>query len=346
MPPKKERIPIPPELSARVLFESDRTCCVCCKKMPVQIHHIDDDPSNNDIENLAVLCLLCHNETQLRGGFDRKLNAGQVRLYRADWLRRVRIYRQSTPRQPVVGSSEHEVSCQLAAGETGRQIHPAATRTGTAISEGRSPRERAGSGYYSRVELLDLVYLQAPLNSLAATVGRVSEELCTEILIFEKAASKARDSGQMLQAEVVEGPINRIQEISTVLLARLRDLDLAIISYAKYAPPKVRADPHLRPEVCKDLTGIYKIILGTRTATKGLGLLIVSIDKYQLTPYGPLPVLNDMRLSLSELVDGFSIAEEWAKAIRDCPVKCPPARRLSLKAMLGRAESVNPGLVR
>lgn len=75
-----------------MLFLSDRTCCVCRVRDPrkiLQIHHIDEDPSNNSRQNLAVLCGQCHNETQIRGGFGRKLDAEQVILYRDDWLRQV-----------------------------------------------------------------------------------------------------------------------------------------------------------------------------------------------------------------------------------------------------------------
>lgn len=53
---------------------------------PFQLHHVDEDPSNNDRGNLAVLCVDCHRETQIRGGFDRKLDAMQICLYRNDWL--------------------------------------------------------------------------------------------------------------------------------------------------------------------------------------------------------------------------------------------------------------------
>jgi hypothetical protein len=87
---KKTRTEISAELAANVLVDSDRICCVCRKPdKPVQIHHIDENPSNNVPENLAVLCFDCHHLTQLRGGFDRKLDAAQVRTYRADWLARV-----------------------------------------------------------------------------------------------------------------------------------------------------------------------------------------------------------------------------------------------------------------
>lgn len=87
----KRRTPvISPDVAAKVQFLADRTCCVCRKQgKPVQIHHIDADPTNNDIENLAVLCLDCHTQTLVSGGFYRKLDANQVRLYRDDWLNAV-----------------------------------------------------------------------------------------------------------------------------------------------------------------------------------------------------------------------------------------------------------------
>lgn len=83
-----KRVPISPEKAAKVLFSSDRTCCVCRQKgKSVQIHHIDDNPANNEISNFAVLCFDCHNETQIAGGFNRKLDAEQIILYRDDWYR-------------------------------------------------------------------------------------------------------------------------------------------------------------------------------------------------------------------------------------------------------------------
>jgi hypothetical protein len=97
----KKRVPIPKADAAKVLFASDRTCCVC--RTPgkrVQIHHIDDDPSNNEHSNLAVLCFECHGDTQTSGGFGRQLDAEQVHLYRDNWHRiisdrRVQDYRDA-----------------------------------------------------------------------------------------------------------------------------------------------------------------------------------------------------------------------------------------------------------
>jgi hypothetical protein len=87
----KERIEIPKEVVASILVTSARTCCVCNEPdKEVQIHHIDEDPSNNDPSNLAALCFSCHNETQIKGGFGRKLDAVQVLKYKAEWEQRVR----------------------------------------------------------------------------------------------------------------------------------------------------------------------------------------------------------------------------------------------------------------
>lgn len=91
-----QRSEIPPDMAADLLFQSDRTCCVCGERgRPVQIHHIDGNPSNHSVSNLAVLCFDCHRDTQIRGGFDRKLDARQIVLYRDGWYQRVRRRREA-----------------------------------------------------------------------------------------------------------------------------------------------------------------------------------------------------------------------------------------------------------
>ena len=108
---KKNRIPIPDSLAAQVIFEHDRTCCVCnVRGRATQIHHIDDNPSNNDRENLALLCLEDHNDTQVRGGFGRKLNPDIVRKYREDWVQRVNDRRAAADR--VATEAYHKAEAQ------------------------------------------------------------------------------------------------------------------------------------------------------------------------------------------------------------------------------------------
>lgn len=88
---KKVRIPIPDAIAADILFFSDRTCCVCnARGKQVQIHHINGNPANNLIENLAVLCFDCHDQTMIKGGFGRRLEENQILKYRGDWINRVK----------------------------------------------------------------------------------------------------------------------------------------------------------------------------------------------------------------------------------------------------------------
>jgi len=90
----KEKIPIPDNIAAEILFLTDRTCCKCnIRGKGIQIHHIDENPANNIIDNLAPLCLDCHSETMISGGFTRQLDASQVIKYREDWISRVKSRR-------------------------------------------------------------------------------------------------------------------------------------------------------------------------------------------------------------------------------------------------------------
>lgn len=110
----KERIKVPDEVAAEVLFKSDFTCCVCREKgKAVQIHHIDEDPSNGDPENLAVLCLECHNKTQIKGGFGKNLGAEEVIAYRKDWITRVQTRRDEADKlaaQAMAGLGNPELT--------------------------------------------------------------------------------------------------------------------------------------------------------------------------------------------------------------------------------------------
>lgn len=77
----KKRIPIPQKTEAKVMFSSDRLCCVD-RKRGVHIHHIDSDPSNNDFNNLVLLCFDCHDEATKTGSLSKKLQPQTILEYR------------------------------------------------------------------------------------------------------------------------------------------------------------------------------------------------------------------------------------------------------------------------
>jgi hypothetical protein len=103
-------------MAAEVMFAADRTCCVCHESgKQVQIHHIDEDPSHNEVDNLTVLCLECHAQTQISGGFGRKLNANLIRRYRSHWLTVVQLRRNAEDLRSEIDRASIEPNAPLAA---------------------------------------------------------------------------------------------------------------------------------------------------------------------------------------------------------------------------------------
>jgi hypothetical protein len=77
----KKRIPIPAKTENDVMYSSDRLCCID-KKKGVHIHHVDGNPSNNEFNNLALLCFDCHDEATKTGSLSKKLSPGTIIKYR------------------------------------------------------------------------------------------------------------------------------------------------------------------------------------------------------------------------------------------------------------------------
>lgn len=145
----KTRIAIPSDTAAAIQFRSNRTCCVCRERgRPTQIHHLDEDPSNNDPDNLALLCLLCHEETQVTGGFGRKLDAHQIRAYRDDWFDCIQKSRNTAE---SISAEGHSVELKRASGVTARspEIRPWVSLTCGLANGFRSGTTQFGvEGYY------------------------------------------------------------------------------------------------------------------------------------------------------------------------------------------------------
>ena len=81
------RVPIPPSVQTAILLANRHACCVY-QKPRVQIHHIDGNPKNKDLINLATLCTDHHDMASMQIGLTKKLKPEQVRHYKATWERR------------------------------------------------------------------------------------------------------------------------------------------------------------------------------------------------------------------------------------------------------------------
>ena len=76
---KKKRKAIPKKIEEKVLKEYRHKCAICADDGP-QLHHIDENPENNDTYNIIPLCPNCH----LRDQHDPTagIDTGRIKLFR------------------------------------------------------------------------------------------------------------------------------------------------------------------------------------------------------------------------------------------------------------------------
>lgn len=72
---------IPNATEGELLFRADYKCCVCNKRGD-HIHHLDEIPSNNNIDNLVFLCFPHHNEASIKNSLSKTLKKEAIIKYR------------------------------------------------------------------------------------------------------------------------------------------------------------------------------------------------------------------------------------------------------------------------
>ena len=82
---------LPRSLRHQILYESAWTCCVCrIPKNAVQVHHIDEDTSNNVENNLVALCQDHHDEAHTTHKLSQNLTQSDLKQFKARWNQEVK----------------------------------------------------------------------------------------------------------------------------------------------------------------------------------------------------------------------------------------------------------------
>jgi hypothetical protein len=105
---KKRRVNIPQPIAAQLLFQNRHRCCVCREpRKPVHLHHIDENPANNNPHNLAVLCLDHHSDVTGSQGSGRSYSPEEILLFKRNWEAECDKW-QSAPSEPASTEQEEE----------------------------------------------------------------------------------------------------------------------------------------------------------------------------------------------------------------------------------------------
>lgn len=89
------RVPVPEDSQNQVLWLSRRRCCICVglngdlDLKRGQIAHLNHDNTDNDLDNLAFLCLFHHDEYDSRTSQSKNLREQEVKQYRKELYGRV-----------------------------------------------------------------------------------------------------------------------------------------------------------------------------------------------------------------------------------------------------------------
>jgi hypothetical protein len=166
---------------AEVEWESNRRCCVCHRDRDTQLHHVDDDPANNVFNNLALLCLECHDKATRTGGLTRSLSAATIRRFRVEWYAYVRELREARrPRR-----SRRSRRPQGSTGDAAQML--VVVVEGNAIHEIRRVRHELGAAHWSAVpQLLDSLVVYGDTLSYGPSVG------IEYLMAIEAATGRAR----------------------------------------------------------------------------------------------------------------------------------------------------------
>ncbi len=103
----KKRVPIPQRDVDELLVSCKHLCCLCERPF-VKIHHIDEDPSNNDPDNIIPLCGYCHDLVVAKVNGARKYTERQLKIYREK-----HIEKYSKFPQPDIGKELEELKLRL-----------------------------------------------------------------------------------------------------------------------------------------------------------------------------------------------------------------------------------------
>ncbi len=89
-----KRLALPQKVQSEIMYCSAFSCVVCSSKGD-HIHHIDKNNSNNDFDNLVLLCQKHHDEAHTKRELSKNLTPQQLKTFRKEWYKTVETNRHN-----------------------------------------------------------------------------------------------------------------------------------------------------------------------------------------------------------------------------------------------------------
>jgi len=124
---------LPTEIETLILTESRRRCCICYaldgddSEKKGQIAHLDQDPSNNDSNNLAFICLDHHDQYDSQTSQSKNLTISEVKQYKLTLVEYLK--REAGSKQSAVEATSNAVHK-----DTAPQVDPTPPKFGYSSS--------------------------------------------------------------------------------------------------------------------------------------------------------------------------------------------------------------------
>ncbi len=99
--PKRKKIP--PKTQKKIRIKNLAVCCVCKERgIGTNFHHIDGNPTNNDEENIALLCVQEHDQHHRPHAYDKtkhlELGAKKILEHKREWEQTVQECKSDNPK--------------------------------------------------------------------------------------------------------------------------------------------------------------------------------------------------------------------------------------------------------
>lgn len=271
---------LPSDTETELLHLSRRRCCLCFGLLgdlgvkKGQIAHLDRDPSNNEVDNLAFLCLDHHDEYDSRTSQSKGLKRKELLIYRASLYSAVREFLD--PRDP----STREEPPLASTGELDYYL----TTFATALSEGRRLLSRISAGNQDVIDDLIAANATASKDIVFGVTSKAGQrhyhtQLAKTLSAFADSLTSDAEELSVAATRMLDALSRAAAVASDIEFAEASMFDTKIDEILDYR----KALSDVAQSALKTVESVRALPRGTTKFNRGRRLAIASLEAFDET---------------------------------------------------------------